>query len=96
MIITKYRTIMFNDSLFISLLQFIARLIKLSMSVSITNSNLKPCTVTATKDAHKYQKKKKKSDICHRAHNFRHFCIFSKILSLILFLEKKYLIFAFY
>ena len=57
MVIMKYRTIIFNDRFFILLSQFIAILIKLSTSVSIRNSNLKFCTLTATKDENKYQKK---------------------------------------
>ena len=86
MVMMKYRTIMFNDRFFILLSQFVAILIKLSTSVSIRNSNLKSCTLTTTKDENKYPKK---SDICHRAFNFCHFCILSKIVSPILFLEKN-------
>ena len=48
----KYRTIMFNDSLFISLSQFVAIFKKLFKSMSIGSSNLKFSTVTSSKDTH--------------------------------------------
>ena len=53
MAIMKYRTIMLNDSLFISLPQFVAILYK---SVSIRENNLRSCIVTSTKDTHQIAK----------------------------------------
>ena len=48
MVIMKYRIIMFNNSLYISLSQFVAILLKSFI--------LKFCTVTSTKDTHQIPK----------------------------------------
>ena len=50
MIIMKYRKIMLNDSLFISLSQFVA--IPLKALGNVRKRNLKFFTVASTKDSH--------------------------------------------
>ena len=52
----KYGTVMFNESLFMSLSQFVAIPEKFFQSVSMRKINLKFCTVTSTKDTHQMPK----------------------------------------
>ena len=53
MVVMKCRTTMFNDSLFISLSQYLKKLYK---TVSTGKSNLKFGTVISTKDTHQIPK----------------------------------------